>query len=450
MDSLSKKNIVLGAGISGRSAFQLLEKLQKAPLLVDSKEGLADTEENALLHLDPSQVESIVKSPGISPQHIWLQIAKQKNIPIVSEIQLARRYFQGKIVGITGTDGKSTTTSLVHHLLSSQINDAELGGNIGRAFSEFCQNSSTIAALELSSYQLEDSDNLHLNASALLNIATDHLERHGSMDSYIKAKCKIIDKKNKNHSFFTTLKTWENISDYLTDLDCKIHILENQENLSNESTPPQGSKFTKINFQEKFILTPNGKYFFGKFKLQGNHNIENLGIAIMIAEEMGIEMENIQTAISQFQGLSHRFESFYQIQNWNFINDSKATNLHSLMAWLKDYPFAQKKLILLIGGRPKTEPIDCLFPIFNEFNGSVFVYGEASKVWKNDLIGFQDRIQFVEKIEEALIHIKSTFQKEGDKAYDVILSPACASFDQFKNFEERGNHFKDYVRTLFL
>lgn len=327
---------------------------------------------------------------------------------------------------------------------------AELGGNIGRSFSDFCREDTPLAVLELSSYQLEDSsENLRLDYSAILNIAPDHLERHGTMEKYIQAKCRIIDSDNPNHNFFTSSKTYSKIKDFLPRLNCRLHILENVNIQASPAEIYANNNITRIDESKEIIQTPNHSYSYKNFPLQGSHNLENLAFSIMIADAMEVNFELIQESIPTFKGLSHRFETFYTSNHLRFINDSKSTNLHSLLAWLKNYNRDRNTLYLLLGGRPKEEPLDDLISMVGEIPKKVYVFGEAVEKWKPRLIPLGSKIQFHETMEECLIQIKSQLKRESDQPTDIILSPACASFDQFKNFEERGNHFKELVLNLF-
>jgi UDP-N-acetylmuramoylalanine--D-glutamate ligase len=443
MEIQSKKTIVLGGGISGNSANHLLQSLSKPVILVDRSQGLEDSEENAREILDPTHVEEIIKSPGIYPSHPWLVLARERNIPIVSEIDLAHRYFTGKCIGITGTDGKSTTAALTQHLLKLDFNDVELGGNIGRAFSEFANSNSQLIVLELSSYQLEDSQPQKLVASAILNLAIDHLERHGCLENYAKAKLRIADLSNPDHVFVTNRKTLEQLELNPKKIACSVKLFGFADSTSKNDLDAS-IDLTYLSIQTKSLL-----YDCKHFPLEGSHNLENLAASILLAESLGAKPESIQIQIRNFQGLAHRFEKFHQVRNWTFVNDSKSTNLHSLLAWLNNFIPTQGRLHLLLGGRTKQEPLDDLISIIPQLNIHVYLFGEAKTNWRKDFEFMGDTISYLDTMEDALTRIRMEFTHDPDSPSWVVLSPACSSFDQFKNFEDRGNQFKDIVYALF-
>jgi UDP-N-acetylmuramoylalanine--D-glutamate ligase len=440
MEKTNLKSIVLGGGISGKAAFDLLVRLGETPILVDAKDpqGVADTEEKARELLIPEATKSIIKSPGISPKHPWLVLARERGILIQSEIDLARSCFSGKIIGITGTDGKSTTTALTHHLTLIDYPKAQLGGNIGRAFSEFADKDYKLAVVELSSYQLEDSLPLDLDSSAILNLAPDHLERHGSMENYAFAKRRIIKENDPQHIFVSKLETIYKINLKLDQLNCEVKLF---------GTDPKHDAF--IDIENLLIQTKQASYSIQKFSLEGFHNLENLAASILLAESIEIPSAHIQTQIETFQGLAHRFEKFMRSFGWTFVNDSKSTNVHSLMAWLQNFESQTTNLILLMGGRTKSEDMTPVVACLKNLPCQVYVYGEARTHWRKDFNLIREKVNFVESMEEALVSVKNIWSKTKQENTWVVLSPACASFDQFKNFEDRGLHFKELSQILF-
>lgn len=440
MEKTNLKSIVLGGGISGKASFGLLTRLGESPILVDAKDpqGILDSEEEATKILLSENIKTIVKSPGISPSHPWLVLARERGIPIQSEIDLARSKFFNKIIGITGTDGKSTTTALTHHLCLLDFPKAQLGGNIGRAFSEFADKDIPLAVLELSSYQLEDSLPLDLDASAILNLASDHLERHGSMQKYAIAKRRIIQESNPQHIFVSKRETIFNLELKLENLKCQVKLFGDD---------PGADAI--IEAEQLRIRTKIANYSIQNFSLEGYHNLENLAASILLAESLGIQATNIQTQIESFQGLAHRFEKFMRSFGWTFVNDSKSTNVHSLMAWLKNFNPSSSNLILLMGGRSKSEDMTSVVTTLMKIPCHIYIFGEARVHWRKEFNILRDKVSFVEGMEEALVSIKSIWTKTKQENTWVVLSPACASFDQFKNFEERGKHFKDLSQILF-
>lgn len=439
--------LVLGGGLSGESAARLLAKKGKTVFLADKNANHKADSPFVATFLETTEwkdlpkVQMVIKSPGISPEHPLLTEAEQRGIPILSEIYLGRLFFHGTLIGITGTDGKSTTTALTHHLIKAKFTNSEVGGNLGLPFTSFCDENLDLVVLELSSYQLEDSPNLNLSASAIITLAPDHLERHKTMERYAKAKWNIVAHNDKNH----TLVTQKKVMDLM---------------------PPKKNEFVgrqlffgisesiDIRDKENLIKTPNGIYHTNEFKLTGYHNLQNLSVAIALSETVGLTQEEIQGRIGSFQGLPHRFQSipledydssvFGKIQ---FINDSKSTNLHSMLSGIAGYS-KDDHLILILGGDPKNENLFPLFDHLKDLDAKIFIYGKASEVWKMDFqkSGIQN-VHYVHRLEEAIQQIKLILDR--NEQTTVILSPAAASFDQYKNFSERGDHFVTLVKQYF-
>jgi UDP-N-acetylmuramoylalanine--D-glutamate ligase len=448
MESNPLKTVVLGGGISGLGAARLLKSENQSVILVDRKPELpkdledisclSDSEDLARIYLEPDKIREIIKSPGISPSHPWLVLARERGIGIRSELDLARGFYSGKLVGITGTDGKSTTTQLTHHLLLLDFPKSSVGGNIGKAFSEICKMDLDLIILECSSYQLEDSDQLDFDAAAILNLAPDHLERHGNMENYAQAKFRIVNTEKRDHVWITQDQVLPFLKINPNDLQCKT-LLFGESSGSSAWIKPDIA----------MIQTKNSKYNTEKFRLPGFHNLQNLAAAILLAESVGGTPENIQTQIENFQGLAHRFEVFLESHAWTFINDSKSTNLHSLLAWLSNFQLESGNLHLLLGGRPKEESLKPLLEKLSDLPAQIYLFGEARVLWKKEFQFLGEKVHYLETMEEALIRIRSIWTKVPEYKSWVVLSPGCASFDQFKNFEDRGNQFKGLVKALF-
>ncbi|MBW0433725.1 UDP-N-acetylmuramoyl-L-alanine--D-glutamate ligase [Leptospira yasudae] len=470
------KTLVLGGGISGNSALELLIHEQANPILCDRNRPESLQVPYLPDNVDPSSLTDIaliVKSPGILPTHPILDYAIEKKIPVVSEIDLGRHFFKGRIIGVTGTDGKSTTTSLTAHLLRKDFSDLQEGGNLGIPFTSFCKKPISLAVLELSSYQLDDSSPLGLNVSVFLNLAPDHLERHKTMENYFQAKLKVADLSNANHSLIVSEKIKERILSSSVSYQCK---------LLSFGRSPQSDAFVDENSQS--IKTARHVYDISQFYLPGTHNRENLAASILAAEAIGGKPESIQAQIPRFKGLPHRFQIAGEKFGLSFINDSKSTNLHSMLAGMatwKNLP----QTCLILGGRPKQEDPKPLYDFLIKGIGSVILIGEARSVWENgvrEVIG--DRLFSVETLNDAFEIFKKgnmiskpfvasapvssqshsaseTVSDNKNQAVSkgihlsngaeigaVVFSPACASFDQYKNFEERGNHFLSLVEKF--
>ncbi|TGK19668.1 UDP-N-acetylmuramoyl-L-alanine--D-glutamate ligase [Leptospira stimsonii] len=448
-----QKTLVLGGGISGNSAMDLLISLEANPILCDRN----PPNESSIVYLSDSiepsslpQISLIIKSPGILPTHPILLYAKEKGIPVFSEIDLGRNFFPGKIIGITGTDGKSTTTALTAHLLKKDFSDLREGGNLGIPFTSFCKERISMAVLELSSYQLDDSSPLRLDVSVFLNLAPDHLERHKTMENYFQAKLRIADLQNENHSFIVSEKLKARI----------LNSVEFRCKLLSFGRIPDADAFLDENSLR--IKTKKFEYDLSKFHLPGTHNRENLAAAILAAEAIGGKPESIQSQISLFKGLPHRFQIAGEKNGFSLINDSKSTNLHSMLAGMSTWK-EREKTCLILGGRPKQEDPKPLYDFLMEGIGSVILIGEGRPIWEEGirkLIG--EKLFAVETLNDAfeilkngkselVLDEKQNFRirlDNGASISSVVFSPACASFDQYKNFEERGNHFLSLVETF--
>lgn len=444
--------LVLGGGSSGDSSAKLLTSLGKRVILADRFPEKANHSlyEKVLSDNEPQEVlpgiDCIIKSPGILPDHLVLQRALEKKIPIVSEIALGRIFYKGPLIGITGTDGKSTTTALTFHLLKSQFPNAKMGGNIGVPFTSFCLEKLDLVVLELSSYQLDDSPNLKLTASALLNLASDHLERHKTMEAYALAKWKIQNVSDPKHNCFANPQFFQ-YTPFEKPNYANLHFVgENQ------------SYFVSQN--PDLVHTPNFVYDASRFPLKGKHNLMNLCFAISIAEVMGVSQTQIQTQLETFQGLPHRFQTVFisnpnpQYANVRFINDSKSTNLHSMLSGISGFQKGDP-IFLLLGGIPKTEPIEPLVKRWKELECPLFVFGKAKDIWGQRLNEVGLPVFYYDTVELLVSDLKNkmdemeTKKEQKEKHLTVLFSPAGASFDLYKNFEERGNHFVRLVNETF-
>ncbi|MBL0953568.1 MAG: UDP-N-acetylmuramoyl-L-alanine--D-glutamate ligase [Leptospira sp.] len=446
--------LILGGGSSGDSAALLLNSLGKKVILADRFPEKANQSlyskvlSDHMPQVNLDGIDCLIKSPGILPDHPILESAREKHIPILSEITLGRIFFNGPVIGITGTDGKSTTTALTYHLLKKKYPNAKMGGNIGVPFTSFCRENPEIVVLELSSYQLDDSPNLKLTASAILNLASDHLERHKTMESYALAKWKIQNLEDNNHQCFVN-PNFFNYTPFVIPTHSNLHLVGENKSYSVTQNPNK-------------IHTPNHEYDVSLFPLKGKHNLMNLCFAIALAEVAGLSPDQIQNQLETFDGLPHRFQSIPtetinpKYQSIRFINDSKSTNLHSMLSGISGFKNADP-IYLILGGIPKVEPIHPLIERWKELECPLFVFGKAKEVWGDELnltglpvFYFDDLKSLVTEVKEKIDHYwltKSTLENEENLT--VIFSPAGASFDLYKNFEERGNHFKSLIQDFF-
>lgn len=453
IDFLKKQNIlILGAtprsGISIANVIYDINKSENINInyaLSDSKEkdklnleNLKD--KNAKLFLggqDSSILENItliIISPGV-PQSISLvEEAKKRKIKIIGEIEFAYNLLPDRnYIAITGTDGKTTTVNLIYNIISS-YKKARLLGNVGNTFSKEIENieEDEDIILELSSFQLETIENFHPHISAILNIAEDHLDRYNDIEDYFNAKKNIY--KNQAGNDFLILN-YDNIF-----TNRLYNELKNKKEKFNVLTFSTKNKKATIYYDNEEIFYQNKKLFsIKKRKLFGNHNVENILVSVLATLKNNIPVEYIENAVSNFNGIEHRLELAATINNVMYINDSKATSMNAVMSALKSF---DKNIILIMGGRNKNIDFSHLNDIINERVKKLILTGEAAESL-NDMIASDKKI-IIKDFTDAF-NCASSLAMSGDV---VLLSPGCASFDSFKNYEERGKYFKNLVYKL--
>ena len=377
----------------------------------------------------------IIISPGIPHTIPIVEEAKRRNIKIIGEIEFAYNFIPNRnYIAVTGTDGKTTTVTLIHEIIKS-YKKARLLGNVGNTFSKEIE---TIEPdediiLELSSFQLETVEKFHAHIAAILNIAEDHLDRYKDIEDYFNTKKNIIINQNKND--FLVLN-YDNIY---------TNIWYNELNGNSKSkllTFSLKSKFATIyyNEEDEYIYYENEKLFsIANKKLIGKHNIANILAAVLICLKDGIPADNIEKVVNNFKGIEHRVELVGEINGVKYINDSKATSMNSVMSALKSF---DKDIILIMGGRNKNIDFTPLNSIVNARVKKLILMGEAANVL-SDMLHFDNKI-IVRDLTDAF-NYASSIAISGDT---VLLSPGCTSFDMFKNYEERGKYFKSLVYKL--
>ncbi|MDD5686216.1 MAG: UDP-N-acetylmuramoyl-L-alanine--D-glutamate ligase [Elusimicrobia bacterium] len=355
----------------------------------------------------------IVPSPGVHWDIPILTEAREKGIRVISDIEIFYLLAKYKmIIAITGTNGKTTTTSMVGEVLKKAGKKTIICGNIGTPVCDFIRESDkeTYVVMEVSSYQLEYTDKYAPHISAILNITSDHLERHKTMDNYANVKSKIFLNQDKND--FCVLN--ENDS-YCKELSgkCRSEVIY-------------------------FSIGKNGNKL--NLKIPGSHNVENALASIEILKAANIPEKNIIEILSEFNGIEHRIEYVKDINGVKYINDSKGTNVSSTEVAIKSF---KQPIVLILGGRDKGSPYSPLIPLIKNNVKKIIAIGEAKEKIFSELKGSADII-LLENIEQAVMKAKE-IAVSGDI---VLLSPACASFDQFKNYEERGKYFKQIVMNI--
>ena len=374
----------------------------------------------------------IIKSPGISNKINLFKKISNHNIPVISEIEFASLLSNVDNICVTGTNGKTTTVSLIFDIISSELNILK-SGNIGIPFSRvvlenklYKKNKYDYCVLELSSFQLEHSYYLKKEISAILNISVDHMDRYDSFTQYLDTKMKIFE--NSNFCIYN-----------FDDKQIKERFLSHNQNSFAFSLNKSHGNFYLDNNK---IRSKNSNYSLDihRCKLKGVHNISNFLAAATIAKKVNISEKNIFKAIKNFEGLTHRFEHFLTKDGIDFINDSKSTNIDSAIMALKSI---DSNVILIMGGIPKEEDFSSILQFKNNIE-TIIAYGKAAKSIY-DSLSKEINVIVIEGFKEAV----NMSLKCANTGSTVLLSPACSSFDQFKNFEERGISFKNIVERFY-
>ena len=375
----------------------------------------------------------IIKSPGLPNELEILQQARKQEIPILSELDFALNFAKPKkIIAVTGTNGKTTTTTLIYEIIKKGYKNTFVAGNIGFPISEVVKklNSKSILVLELSSYQLEDSPYFRPNISVSLNITPDHLKHHHTMANYVKAKANVfINQKKQDYAIYNFKDKYLKKSILKTNAN-KIAFNDNKQKncifyKDGIFYLKQGNKTVKLN---------------PKINIPGKHNIDNILASIAASYIAGTKKSVIEKVISNFKGVEHRIEFVKEINGVKYYNDSKGTNVDSTKVALESF---NKNIQLILGGQDKGSPYKPIFNLIKKKVKNIFLIGEATNIIKKQLKGSAPMTE-CNTLSNAIKKIHSV-AKQGDI---VLFSPACASFDQFNDFEHRGREFKKFVLAI--
>ena len=440
--------LIIGSGISGlgavklanhykynirvtsRDLIDLIDKKYLISLGIDFEEGT-----NSIFNLDWATI--IVKSPGVPPNIDLLQKARDMGVPIISEIEFAYRHTDSIIIGVTGTNGKTTTSQLLYQILKNQGLNVSLAGNIGVSFSEsIINNPSDYYVLEISSFQLEDIVDFKPNVAILLNTSQDHLDRYNdNFNHYVKTKMKIQMNQDSMDSFIY-FQNDLNITPYLEAIKAQKYSFTTSHTCSNGFGAFIKDEEIIINtIQNNFTMTIHN------LALQGTHNIYNSMAASIAASTIGIQKEIIKSSLSNFKGIEHRLEFVAKISGVNFINDSKATNCNSVYYALESM---NTPVIWICGGVDKGNDYNILQDLVRSKVTSIITLGKNNQNIHSQFKKHVNRIIDADTMEDA---VKKSFTI-ADSGDTVLLSPACSSFDLFQNYEERGRVFKNSVLSI--
>jgi UDP-N-acetylmuramoylalanine--D-glutamate ligase len=443
-----RRIVILGGGESGAGAAVLAKKqgfdvfVSDLSVIKDQYRTILDKydiafEENQHTEELILSADEVIKSPGIPDKAPIIKKLKDKQIPVISEIEFAGRYTNAKMICITGSNGKTTTTMLIYHILKEAGLNVGLAGNVGDSLAlQVAEKEYDYYVIELSSFQLDGMYQFKADIAVLLNITPDHLDRYNyEMQNYVDSKLRILQNQTEKEAFIywnddsiiarETLKRKLSVTRYpfaeKKAADVKAYI-ENQ----------------KIN-----IETPNGKFKMEEelVALTGTHNLYNSMAAGIAAKLLDIRNENIRRSLSNFKGVEHRLEKVARVKGVEYINDSKATNVNSCWYALQSM---KTPTVLILGGTDKGNDYNEIESLVREkCSGLIFLGVDNSKLHAF-FDGKVDTILDAGSMKEAVDHAYAVAQK----GETVLLSPCCASFDLFQNYEDRGRQFKECVRKL--
>lgn len=447
--------LIVGAGRSGINAAQLLKKVGEAFIIYDGNESfdteaacekigadniefvLGDFSRFDFSRFDFSRIDICVVSPGVPLDTPIMKAVKEHNIPIWGEVELAYRHDKGTVIGITGTNGKTTTTSLTYDIMKRHVKKALLVGNIEIPYTGYAleSDSDSVTVAEISSFQLETMVTFKPHVTAILNITPDHLDRHKTLENYIAIKESIT--KNQDENDFCVLNYNDPVLRKFSETPrCKVIFFSSSEELESGVFLRGETIIIKENGVETPVCTTKDT------SLVGMHNYENIMAAVAMTRAMGVPLDTIRQGIKEFTAVEHRIEFVAEKNGVKYYNDSKGTNPDAAIKAVCAMP---SPTILIGGGYDKKSSYDEWVATFEGRVKELLLIGKT----KHDIAAACDRAgfkayKFVDTLEEA-VSIAAADAESGDC---VLLSPACASWDMFKCYQQRGEIFKDCVRAM--
>ena len=448
MDKCTKRIVVLGGGESGCGA-AVLAKVKGFDVFLSDKGKIGDSYIGMLKEWDiPFEqgqhteelvlnADEVIKSPGIPSTAPMVQKIMEKGIHVISEIEFAGRYDTAKKICITGSNGKTTTTSLIYYLLQQAGLNVGLGGNIGKSYAyQVATAKHDIYVLEISSFQLDNMYDFKADIAIITNITPDHLDRYDhKMENYVKAKFRITRNMDKDDCFIFCSDDEITIN-HLNRIVMKARMLP----FSQKHEVEQGA-FIR---DERMVVRYNDSecdMYLQELALGGKHNIYNSMAAAITGKVMDIDNEVIRKSLSSFQAVEHRLEKVLSIKDVLYINDSKATNVDA--AWYA-LECQTRPVVWIVGGTDKGNDYAPLIPLAKEKVKAMICMGLDNKKFHESFKGIVPQIHDVTSAKDA-VQLASRLASPGDV---VLLSPCCASFDLFRNYEDRGRQFKEAVRNL--
>ena len=452
MELKGRKTLVLGAGRSGMAAARFLAERGAVVALHDKKDVEQWPEAAKGLKAElgvgliggqlPSwlldQIDLVVISPGVPTNTIPARYVDRKDGDVIGEVELAYRFVKGRIVGITGSNGKTTTTTLVGELLRNSGLKVQVGGNIGTpllSLAESCDEDSW-TVVELSSFQLETIKDFRADVAMCLNVTPNHLDRYESFLDYALAKHRIF--MNQTADNVAVLNADDPItSEWASGLSAHVVMFSTKREL-DEGLFLRGRELICRSGGSEKVLTTRDEIF-----LRGLHNVENVLAALAAGLACGASPDSMRATVAEFKGVEHRIEFVDEIEGVQFYNDSKATSVDATSKALEALSEIDGKTVLILGGRGKNAPYAPLVPLIESSVRSIVVIGEDAENIESQLTGYVPIVR-ASSLDDA---VQKCFEaaEPGDA---VLLAPACASFDMFGSYEERGREFKRFVAEL--
>ena len=442
--------LVLGSGESGVGSALLAKSKGLSVFVSDSslieknyKELLLKNdiqfEENGHVQANKLNVDYVIKSPGIPDTAAIIKQLTNKQTQIISEIEFASKFTDATIIGVTGSNGKTTTTTIIYEILKSENIDVDIAGNIGVSFaSKVAASNTKNYVLELSSFQLDGIIDFNPHIAIMTNLSPDHLDRYNnSFENYINSKFNIIKNQSEKDYFIYDLDDVK-IVQFI-----KNNIHKIKSNLLPFSTIKTTDSVTYLEDKNIISIINKNKIIMptNNFPLIGTHNLKNAMAATTVANLLKIRKETIRKSLEHFQAVEHRLEHVLKINKVNYINDSKATNVNAAYYALDSM---QSSTVWIVGGIDKGNKYEELFSLVNEKVKAIICLGKDNKkIFEN----FENLVEYITEVKSMSEAVKEAYSiaKSNDS---VLLSPACASFDLFKNYEDRGEQFKAEVRKL--
>jgi UDP-N-acetylmuramoylalanine--D-glutamate ligase len=449
MELKNQRVLVVGLGKSGVSAATFLQSRGARVTVSDSKaeaelgkdipalldRGIA-VETGAHGERTFRDQDLIIVSPGVPVDAPQLQQARAAGVKIIGEVELAARFLQGQMVAITGSNGKTTTTSLCGEMLEKAGKKTQVGGNIGRPVTDLIEESTgeTWSVLEISSFQLETIESFRPKIAAILNITPDHLDRHGDFATYAAAKARIFE--NQQADDFAVLNADDKTCvEIAGKVKSRIYWFGSKERSEQGSFVRAASIYWRSPEGRETEIMPTGE-----ISLKGKHNLENVLAAVCVGMLSGCTPEQIRRAVREFKAVEHRLELVATLNGVAYYNDSKATNVDATIKALESFP---ANIHIILGGKDKGSDYTVLKPLLQKRARAVYTIGAAAEKIESQVTGSAP-VFHAETLERAV-------RQAAEKAVSgdvVLLAPACASFDQFQNYEHRGRAFKELVHNM--